>query len=96
MKCLKCAAVFCFFSEGRVAYNLEHGDSFKETVAKEMDKTCFHVLSLLQLRVALEKEGSLETFFKNTYADLKFLLHLKKYWILHFVDVMLEGENLFD
>lgn len=47
MKCLKCAAVFCFFSEGRVAYNLEHGDSFKETVAKEMDKTCFRVLPLL-------------------------------------------------
>lgn len=85
-----------FFLKGWLLYNLQHADSLKGTVVKEINKTCFHISPLLLLRTTLEKEGSLGSFFKNTYADLKFLLHVKKYWILHFVDVRLEGENLFD
>lgn len=40
MKCLKCAAVF---SEGRVAFNFQHGDSLKGTLGKEMTIICFPV-----------------------------------------------------
>lgn len=63
-----------------------------------MNSVCFCIPPPLQLWVMLKKAAPVETScFKNTYADLTFLLHMKKKCGLCFVGLRLErGENPFD